>query len=220
MRRKNERGGVPANAQSRWARQQRWVVIETPEALRVRSSSGARSGTSAALDAGNAEGRAHDGARSGDRSVLSWVLLGTATLVLTGCAAALLGRATSGGAYGDGSSQGKSTGSSGGSQQGKSTTSSNSGSSQQRSGGSATAPAGSGARTAAQVEQDRQLVVAVRNRLSADGVTKGLSIAVDTYRGVVTLRGSVDQAEQRSAAERVARGVSGVRNVQNELRVR
>jgi hyperosmotically inducible protein len=70
------------------------------------------------------------------------------------------------------------------------------------------------------VQQDRQIVTAVRNRLSADAVTKGLSIGVDTYQGVVTLRGSVDKAEQRSAAERIARGISGVRNVQNELRVR
>jgi hyperosmotically inducible periplasmic protein len=127
----------------------------------------------------------------------------TATLVLSGCAAALLGKASRSGAYGGGQGQGSST---------------SQPSSTQRSGTAGTGQAGT--RTAAEVQQDRQIVAGVRNRLSADAVTKTLVIGVDAYQGTVTLRGDVQKAEHRSAAERVARSVAGVRNVHNELRVR
>lgn len=128
-----------------------------------------------------------------------WVGMAVATLVLSGCAAALLGRATSSGAYGGGQARAPSD---------------------PQRGGTATGAGSTSARTAAEVQQDRQLVAGVRNKLSADAVTKTLVINVDAYQGVLTLRGNVQKAEQRSAAERVARSVAGVRSVRNELRVR
>jgi osmotically-inducible protein OsmY len=70
------------------------------------------------------------------------------------------------------------------------------------------------------VEQDRRLALAVRNKLLADAGTKSLTVSVDVYQGVVSLLGNVANAGQRSAAERVARSVVGVRKVRNELRVR
>jgi hyperosmotically inducible protein len=122
-----------------------------------------------------------------------------ATLMLSGCAAALLGRAAS-----TGTSSGGSTPTSNGSAQ--------------RSDGASAGTAGT--RTAAQVEQDRQIAATVRSRLLADAATKSLAVGVEAYQGVVSLHGEVAKAEQRSAAERVARTVAGVRQVRNELRVR
>jgi osmotically-inducible protein OsmY len=129
-----------------------------------------------------------------------------ATLVLSGCAAALMGRAAS-----SGSSSGTTQSSSGGSQRAggpASTTPSN------------TQRAGNATRSAAQIDQDRQVAASVRSKLSADAGTKALAVGVDAYQGVVSLHGEVANAGQRSAVERVARSVAGVRDVRNELRVR
>ena len=49
---------------------------------------------------------------------------------------------------------------------------------------------------------------------------KPLNLAVDTYDGVVTLRGQVNKVEQRNAAQNEARAVKGVKAVQNQLTVR
>ena len=45
----------------------------------------------------------------------------------------------------------------------------------------------------------------------------GIDIEVD--RGKVTLRGAVDSASERDAAERIALGVPGVSEVRNRLKV-
>jgi osmotically-inducible protein OsmY len=45
-------------------------------------------------------------------------------------------------------------------------------------------------------------------------------VQVDTDRGVVQLSGVVDSAADRSLAERVTRGVSGVKGVTNNLQVK
>jgi len=45
-------------------------------------------------------------------------------------------------------------------------------------------------------------------------------VQVDTNRGVVQLSGVVDSAAHRSLAERVTRGVSGVKGVTNNLQVK
>ena len=52
-----------------------------------------------------------------------------------------------------------------------------------------------------------------------DPVTKAGQINVETYRGVVQLGGFVDNAEQKNQATRVARSVTGVKEVRNDLRV-
>jgi hyperosmotically inducible protein len=44
-------------------------------------------------------------------------------------------------------------------------------------------------------------------------------IDIDTVNGIVTLRGAVSNAEQRTEAERIARGTEGVRDVVNELEI-
>ncbi len=55
--------------------------------------------------------------------------------------------------------------------------------------------------------------------LFADDRVKGRKVNVDTNNGVVTLRGTVDSSEAKSVAEEIARGVKGVKSVQNNLEV-
>ena len=81
---------------------------------------------------------------------------------------------------------------------------------------------GSGAdsRTQSQISQDGALTNAVKSKLSAEASLKGQAVTVETYQGVVTLKGTVQNVEQRATAERLARSVKGVKNVRNELRTR
>ena len=67
---------------------------------------------------------------------------------------------------------------------------------------------------------DSSIATAVRSRFSANVALKPLKIAVDTHDGVVTLRGQVNNVEQRNAAQLEARAVTGVKGVKNELTVR
>ena len=55
--------------------------------------------------------------------------------------------------------------------------------------------------------------------LYADSRVSGTQINVDTMSGTVHLRGKVDSAAAKAAAEDVARGIEGVRGVKNELQV-
>ena len=55
--------------------------------------------------------------------------------------------------------------------------------------------------------------------LYADSRVSGTQVNVDTMSGMVHLRGKVDSAAAKAAAEEVARGIEGVRGVKNELQV-
>jgi osmotically-inducible protein OsmY len=59
----------------------------------------------------------------------------------------------------------------------------------------------------------------VRLKLAHDTTVKGGGIEVEVHDGVVTLRGKVDQAKAKTKAERLAKKVSGVKKVINQLRV-
>jgi len=91
-----------------------------------------------------------------------------------------------------------------------------------RSGGSsAPATSGSGAPVRpATSNADMSISTAVRSRLAANAALKPLKLVVDTHDGVVTLRGQVNNVEQRNAAQLEARAVTGVKSVKNELTVR
>jgi hyperosmotically inducible periplasmic protein len=52
-----------------------------------------------------------------------------------------------------------------------------------------------------------------------DADTPGRKINIDVVNSVVTLRGSVETAEQRAEAERIARDTEGVKRVVNQLKV-
>lgn len=66
---------------------------------------------------------------------------------------------------------------------------------------------------------DATLTASVKTRLVADGAANVTRIDVDANRGTVYLTGSVDTAEQKARAERLARQATGVKGVVNNLQV-
>lgn len=73
--------------------------------------------------------------------------------------------------------------------------------------------------SAGEVVDDSVLTGKVKAALIDDPVAKARDVNVETYRGVVQLGGFVETAEQKARAGEVARGVSGVKEVRNDLRV-
>ena len=55
--------------------------------------------------------------------------------------------------------------------------------------------------------------------LFADSRTPGSAVSVETKNGMVSLRGKVENAAEKQAAEEIARGIEGVKGVRNELQV-
>jgi hyperosmotically inducible periplasmic protein len=72
---------------------------------------------------------------------------------------------------------------------------------------------------AAETPSDITLLTKVKTALTRDDQTKARQINVEVNEGNVQLLGTVDTAEQKAAAERIAKSVDGVRNVSNNLSV-
>jgi hypothetical protein len=70
-----------------------------------------------------------------------------------------------------------------------------------------------------QTFKDSWITSKTKMAMLGDKRVSSFDIKVKTQRGVVMLRGKVDSAEERSAAERIARGIDGVRSVSNLLQV-
>ena len=70
---------------------------------------------------------------------------------------------------------------------------------------------------AANVIDNAALTTKVKAALLADELVKGTQVNVDSNNGVVTLSGAVDSSAHMQKAEQVAKGVSGVTRVQNDL---
>jgi hyperosmotically inducible periplasmic protein len=66
---------------------------------------------------------------------------------------------------------------------------------------------------------DSWLTSKTKIALFADDRVKGSEVKVETKDGVVHLRGKVDSAEAKAAAESVAKGIDGVKSVKNDLQV-
>lgn len=77
-----------------------------------------------------------------------------------------------------------------------------------------------GERSAAVAATDDRTTAAVRERFGADSLLGRYSLGVSTYRGRVTLTGSVDNYDARDRAGALARRVPGVTGVDNRIRVR
>ncbi len=73
--------------------------------------------------------------------------------------------------------------------------------------------------SAGEVIDDSVLTSKVKVALVDDPTTKAGQINVETYRGVVQLGGFVDNAQQKAQATKVARSVTGVKEVRNDLLV-
>ena len=70
------------------------------------------------------------------------------------------------------------------------------------------------------VAADATITAKVKSKFVADDQLKAHEINVDTKNGVVTLRGSVVDANAKERAATVAREVEGVSSVDNQLVVR
>lgn len=66
---------------------------------------------------------------------------------------------------------------------------------------------------------DDGITTAVQSRYYRDAAVRGHDIDVSTTNGVVRLRGTVPDETSRQQAETIARGVDGVTQVQNQLRI-
>jgi hyperosmotically inducible protein len=66
---------------------------------------------------------------------------------------------------------------------------------------------------------DTAITAKVKGAFVQDKVVKAMDVKVDTYNGTVQLSGFVENADQRSRAEQIARGVAGVRDVTNNIQV-
>ncbi|MDF3035650.1 MAG: hypothetical protein K0S28_924 [Paucimonas sp.] len=68
---------------------------------------------------------------------------------------------------------------------------------------------------------DAAITTKVKQRIAADaGVGTAATVNVDTYRGVVSLAGFVDSAEQAVNAGQAASQVAGVERVVNNLQIK
>jgi hyperosmotically inducible periplasmic protein len=74
-------------------------------------------------------------------------------------------------------------------------------------------------REPAVIASDSRITSAIKARFLADKYVDGFGISVETYEGVVTLRGEVNSSVPREQAERLAASVEGVKSVRNEIRI-
>jgi hyperosmotically inducible protein len=57
----------------------------------------------------------------------------------------------------------------------------------------------------------------IQSKYFLDADVKGRQIDVDTNNGIVMLKGTVDNAQQKQEAEQIARETEGVKRVVNQL---
>lgn len=76
-----------------------------------------------------------------------------------------------------------------------------------------------GGRSAGDVVDDSTISTKVKAKLLEDDRVKGLGIDVDTFQGAVTLTGGVKTAAQKTAAEQLAKSVTGVKKVNNNIKI-
>jgi hyperosmotically inducible protein len=74
-------------------------------------------------------------------------------------------------------------------------------------------------RDAGSAISDSWITAKTKIALFADDRVAGRQVHVETRNGVVILNGKVDSTDAKAAAEQVARGIEGVRQVQNNLQV-
>lgn len=74
-------------------------------------------------------------------------------------------------------------------------------------------------RTAGENVDDATITASVKTKLAGDKVSSLTRVDVDTNRGIVSLNGVVESAEQRARIEQLTRQVSGVSGVNNNLQI-
>jgi osmotically-inducible protein OsmY len=81
-------------------------------------------------------------------------------------------------------------------------------------------PADNPPSNAAQAVDDKTLTANVKTALSQNPAYKFGDINVDTMSGTVQLSGFVDTADQKAKAVEIAKGVSGVKDVQDKMTIK
>jgi len=77
-----------------------------------------------------------------------------------------------------------------------------------------------GSSTIGQGIDDSWLWFKTRTELAAESDLRDSTINVDCVNSVITLKGTVADASQKSRAEAVAKGIDGVKSVKNDLQVK
>ena len=67
---------------------------------------------------------------------------------------------------------------------------------------------------------DSVITTKVKTQLAADDFLKSFEISVETYKGIVQLSGFVGSQQAVDKAGEIARGVQGVKSVENDLNVK
>jgi osmotically-inducible protein OsmY len=67
---------------------------------------------------------------------------------------------------------------------------------------------------------DSAITAKVKAAFIREPTVKAFDVSVETFKGVVQLSGFVDTATQKTRAGEVARGVTGVRDVKNNITVK
>ncbi|GAA5234918.1 BON domain-containing protein [Verticiella sediminum] len=75
-------------------------------------------------------------------------------------------------------------------------------------------------RSAGEYTDDTAITARVKLAFVNDEQVSALDINVETFRGIVQLSGFVPQREMAQRAEQIARGVEGVKDVRNDIRLR
>lgn len=79
--------------------------------------------------------------------------------------------------------------------------------------------AGKDERSVKEIASDTTITSTINKRYIQDGIVKAREINVDTFRGVVTLYGKVENQTVASRAVAIARGVNGVNQVVSKLTI-
>ena len=67
---------------------------------------------------------------------------------------------------------------------------------------------------------DTAITTQVKTALMGDEKVKAMDVGVETFKGIVQLSGFVNSVEQKAKAEQLARSVSGVKGVENDIRLK
>lgn len=67
---------------------------------------------------------------------------------------------------------------------------------------------------------DSALTTRVKAKFAEDPSVSAMAISVETFKGMVQLSGFAKSGDERAAAERLARSVSGVTGVKNDIAIR
>ena len=67
---------------------------------------------------------------------------------------------------------------------------------------------------------DATITTKVKARFAEDKVVSAMAISVETFNGLVQLSGAAKSIDEKDKAEALARGVSGVKGVKNDIILR